>query len=100
MEWLFDADRRIERQLGFPGVSKEETTTDLLYIRIDLQVHEDGNIIRAERPLSYPTLGEVKDPGFILYVFVQMSIDMCLDHAREKGEVDDEGRSVKTFKLW
>jgi hypothetical protein len=24
MEWLFDADRRIERQLGFPGVSKEE----------------------------------------------------------------------------
>lgn len=88
MEWVFDADRRIERLLGFPGISTEETVTDILHIIVDLQIHEDGTIIRAGLPISYTNLEEVEDFGFMIYIAIKMSIGMCLNHAREKGDLE------------
>lgn len=89
MEWVFDADRRIEKQLGYLPEAKE-TGTDLLYIIVELQVHKDGNIINATLPLSYFAKDQVKDPLFILHMAIQMGIDMCLDHARKTGEMSPD----------
>lgn len=88
MEWVFDADRRVEMQLGNPIAGMKISTTDILYIIVELQVHEGEDIIRAKLPISYYSFSEVKDPDFMLYIVVQMGIDMCLDLALEKGELN------------